>query len=58
MASQDNALRQPLFGYPFDQWAGSIILAATDRLDAEAIGLENGMVVQLSDVVLGDSTCE
>jgi hypothetical protein len=58
MASQDNAWKQPLFAYPFDKWAGSIIFAATDRLGAEKVGLENSMVVQLSGAMLGDSTRE
>jgi hypothetical protein len=58
MASQDNPWKEPLFAYPFDQWAGSIVLAATDRSGAEQIGLQNTMVVELSNVTLGDSTRE
>jgi hypothetical protein len=58
MASQDNAWKQPLFAYPFDQWQGSINLAATDRLGAEEVGLPNTMVVELVDATLGDSTRE
>ena len=56
--SQDNAWKQPEFAYPFDQWSGSIVLAATDRLDAEEAGLSNSIVVELSDVSLIDSTRE
>ena len=56
--SQDNAWKQPEFAYPFDQWAGSIVLAATDRLTAEEVGLSNAIVVELSDVSLTDSTRE
>jgi hypothetical protein len=57
-AIQDNASKQPLFAYPFDQWAGSIVFAATDLLGAQGVGLTNSMIVELSDAMLGDSTCE
>ena len=56
--SQDSAWKQPEFAYPFDQWSGSIVLAATDRLSAEEAGLSNAMVVELSDVSLTDSARE
>ena len=56
--SQDSAWKQPEFAYPFDQWSGSIVLAATDRLTAEEVGLSNAIVVELSDVSLTDSTRE
>jgi hypothetical protein len=57
MASQDNAWRQPLFAYPFDQWSGNIVLAATDLLAAQEVGLVNTAVVELSNATLADSTC-
>lgn len=58
MTNQENAWKQPSFAYPFDQWAGSIVLAATDRLTADEVGLENAIVFPLSNVVLADSTRE
>jgi hypothetical protein len=58
MVIQEDAWKQPQFAYPFDQWAGSIIFAATDLLAAQAVGLPNSNVVILWDAVLADSTCE
>jgi hypothetical protein len=58
MVSQDDSWKQPQFAYPFDQWAGSIVFAATDLLLAQEAGLPNSVVVPLSDAVLADSTCE
>jgi hypothetical protein len=55
-AVADNAWKQPEFAYPFDVWQGSIVLAATDREAAEAAGLSNAIIVELSDVSLTDST--
>jgi hypothetical protein len=56
--NQDNAWKQPLFAYPFDRWAGGIVLAATDRLRAEQVGLSNAIVVDISDALLVDSARE
>jgi hypothetical protein len=57
-AISDDAWNQPLFGYPFDRWTGQIVFAATDRETAVQAGLNNSVIVSLSDVVLSDSTCE
>ena len=57
-AKSDDAWKQPLFGYPFDQWTGDIVFAATNRDDAVDAGLNNSFIVELSDAVLSDSTCE
>ncbi|KAG8770419.1 hypothetical protein FRC20_002107 [Serendipita sp. 405] len=55
-AVEDNPWKQPLFGYPFDVWAGSIVFAATDREYAEAANLTNTYAFGLDGAVLADST--
>ncbi|PVG03770.1 hypothetical protein CPB86DRAFT_810345 [Serendipita vermifera] len=55
-ASPDNAWRQPLFAYPFDRWAGSIVLASTVRRTSEAANLSNSFVFPVMDAMLADST--
>jgi hypothetical protein len=57
-AISDDAWHQPLFAYPFDRWTGHIVFAATDRDSAVHAGLNNSIIVSLSDAVLSDSTCE
>lgn len=54
----NDAWKQPLFAYPFDEWSGSIVLATTDRLAAQAVGLNNSNIVETLDAFLGDETCE
>lgn len=52
----NDAWRQPLFAYPFDEWSGSIVLAATDRPTAQLVGLNNTAIVEISGAFLGDET--
>ncbi|KAG8832260.1 hypothetical protein FRC17_001657 [Serendipita sp. 399] len=55
-AFEEDSWRQPLFGYPFDVWAGSIVFCATDREYSEAINLTNSYAFGLDGAVLSDST--
>ncbi|KIM32286.1 hypothetical protein M408DRAFT_216321 [Serendipita vermifera MAFF 305830] len=55
-AVAENAWEQPLFGYPFDTWAGQIVFAMTDRDSAQETGLNNSFIVSITDAVLADST--
>ncbi|KAG8832261.1 hypothetical protein FRC17_001658 [Serendipita sp. 399] len=55
-AKEGDPWMQPLFGYPFDLWTGSIILAATDRGYAEAVNLTNTYAFPIDGAVLADST--
>lgn len=50
------AWQQPLFAYPFDQWTGNIVFAATDRDAIEVAGLRNGFAFGIDHAVLADST--
>jgi len=51
----DSAWRHPLFGYPWDQWEGSIVLVASDRTRARATNQSNAYVVELYGSLLADS---
>ncbi|KIM32358.1 hypothetical protein M408DRAFT_326953, partial [Serendipita vermifera MAFF 305830] len=55
-AVAENAWEQPLFGYPFDTWIGQIVFALTDRDFAVQAGLNNSVIVAISDAILADST--
>ncbi|KAG8805197.1 hypothetical protein FRC18_006805, partial [Serendipita sp. 400] len=55
-AVEDNPWKQPLFGYPFDVWAGSIVFAASDREYADAANLTNTYAFPPDGAVLADST--
>jgi hypothetical protein len=57
-AAPDNAWKQPLFAYPFDVWAGSVVLLATVREAAISSNLSNGFVFPVADAMLADSTRE
>ncbi|KAG8832307.1 hypothetical protein FRC20_007928, partial [Serendipita sp. 405] len=51
-----NAWRQPLLGYPFDQWEGKIVFVANDREIGNISNHTRGAVFGLSRVRLTDST--
>ncbi|CCA73126.1 hypothetical protein PIIN_07080 [Serendipita indica DSM 11827] len=53
---EEDAYAQPLFGYPFDVWQGSIVFALTDRNFSEFLNLTNTGVLSLHGALLGDST--
>ncbi|KAG8751291.1 hypothetical protein FRC14_008007 [Serendipita sp. 396] len=55
-AVEENPWKQPLFGYPFDEWAGSIVFAAVDKGLADMSNLSNSWALPLSGAVLSDST--
>ncbi|KAG8749978.1 hypothetical protein FRC14_000910 [Serendipita sp. 396] len=51
-----NAWRQPLLGYPFDQWEGKIAFVANDLWLANETNHTRGAVFPLSGIQLTDST--
>ncbi|KAG8840847.1 hypothetical protein FRB91_001764 [Serendipita sp. 411] len=52
-----NAWRQPLLGYPFDQWEGKIVFVANDRFISDLFTPPDSTAVfGLSGIVLADST--
>ncbi|KAG8826798.1 hypothetical protein FRC17_008101 [Serendipita sp. 399] len=55
-AVENNSWTQPLFGYPFDVWAGQIVFATTDRAGSEIANLSNTFAFGLDGAVLSDST--
>ncbi|KAG8814323.1 hypothetical protein FRC17_001198 [Serendipita sp. 399] len=55
-AVENNSWTQPLFGYPFDVWAGQIVFATTDRVASEIANLSNSFAFGLDGAVLSDST--
>ncbi|KAG8805611.1 hypothetical protein FRC18_006586, partial [Serendipita sp. 400] len=55
-AVEENPWKQPLFGYPFDVWTGSIVFAAVDKDFADISNLSNSWAFGIDGAVLSDST--
>jgi hypothetical protein len=51
-----SAFRQPQFGYPFDEWQGSIVFVATDPWYEANWNLTGIGVFPLSGAILSDNT--
>ncbi|CAG7855206.1 SubName: Full=Uncharacterized protein {ECO:0000313/EMBL:CCA75632.1} [Serendipita indica DSM 11827] len=55
-AKEEVPYAQPLFGYPFDIWQGSIVFAITDRRFSDSLNLTNTGILHLQGAILSDST--
>jgi hypothetical protein len=51
-----SAFKQPLFGYPFDEWQGTIVFVATDPWYEKLWNLSGIAAFPLSGAILSDNT--
>ncbi|KAG8811526.1 hypothetical protein FRC17_002411 [Serendipita sp. 399] len=51
-----DAWRQPLLGYPFDQWHGEIVFVANNVIVADFFNITAGGVMEIAGIQLADST--
>lgn len=52
------AFRQPLFGYPFDEWSGTVVFVATDPFYQSRLNISGLGVYPLSSAFLTENTRE
>jgi hypothetical protein len=54
--SKATAFKQPLFGYPFDEWQGNIVFVATDPGYEKGWNLSGIAAFPLAGAILSDNT--